>query len=1040
MQFVTTPCFKVFSIAPSLPFLSTLVDHLHHGTLIADFDARDPLQLSQCCFYVPTQRAARALRLTLMEKSDGQVQFLPDIRPLGDLADDEGVDFFVNGADAVALDPPIEILERLLVLARLIRPWRERLPEHLRQLFGLENIVIPASVADAIWLARDLANLMDAVETQEADWAHLQDIGLEMVAEWWQVTVEFLQIVTRMWPQILAENHLSNPAWWRSKMIRAQAQRLSKNPPSGPVIAAGSTGSIPATAALLKVIAQLPQGAVVLGGLDPFIDEASWQALSDTQTDPSVFGHPQYGLKKLLDHIGVKREMVVHLEAGVQAALQRDFYLSKAMLPAPTSDEWSRIPLNEAEKVAAFSEVCLIEAAGEREEALAIAIALREALEQPENQVALVTSDRNLARRVVSELKRFGIRADDSGGQPLSQTEPATLLRLLLDCVFRPGDPVAFLSLLKHPLTRLGRERASFRQQVERFELFALRGGAGRISLTEISHFIAEFLLKITELNHGNFAESDPGFIETAIQFGAVIGEAARPLKQLREQEGEVSVQTATVATIAAFENFGRDESGALDALYAGEAGQVMVAFLRALVAENSGLTFQPQEWPQILDGLMAAETVRRRATSHPRLAIWGGLEARLQPLDMVVIGGMNEGVWPQSCAHDPFMSRAMKAEMGLEPPERRIGLAAHDFQMLMGIKQVVLSRASRQENAPAVPSRWLQRLMGICGEDVAQAMRERGAKYLYWARECERQPDIPFAPRPCPTPPLEQRPKHFSITEIDTLRRDPYAIYAKKILKLKPLKPLISEPKAAERGQLYHAIVAAFADMLSTSQKRGGAVEDWQNLARFEFDQMQLPKDVEAIWWPRFQLLIPGMMALEQAWEPRQRYPEIVAKAVEIIAGSGIMLAGRADRIDVLTGKMAEVIDFKTGSTPSLKEARCLDAPQLALEGALLMRGAFEACGVCEPADFIYIRLGDRGEIKIERVLTKGSKSAAGLAEEAWMRLERLVGSYLDPAKGYLSHAVLTKRTYEGDYDHLARFYEWSSGGEGMGEEGSET
>jgi len=1067
---------KVFSIAPSQPFLSVLVDSLREGRLIEGFDARDPLQLSRCHFYVPTQRAARALRMVFAEKSDGKTHFLPTIRPLGDMVDDAAhdvmADFSRPHGAALTLAPPI-----LLLLARLIRPWRERFPEHLRQLFGFEDIVLPASSADAVWLARALADLMDAVERQEASWDDLHTICPDDVAGWWQVTLEFLQIVTKNFPNILMERQLSNPVIWQGQMIHALAQQLAENPPDGPVIAAGSTGSIPAIATLLKVIAHLPQGAVVLGGLDPYMNEASWQALEETQAEPSVFSHPQYGLKKLITHIGAKREHVVHLEhfqqkwapvlrrkmrknkeleqfAEAKNALgathaikkQRDFYLSAAMLPAATSDAWAAMAPEKDDKQAAFLGVDLIEAANVREEALAIAIALREALEAPEAHIALVTSDRNLARRVVSELKRFGLYADDSSGQPLSQSEPAALMRLLLDCVFHPGNPVSFLSLLKHPLTCLGQERAALRRRVERFEVFALRGGAGRISLTETSGFIAERLLKMTELQTQDFADIDPRLIEEVQQLGAAIGEAARPLKNLREQTDDITIAQASIATIASFENFGRDENGTLDALYASEAGQTMVAFLRALVGENSGLSFPPAEWPQLFDALMASETVRGGTFSHPRLAIWGGLEARLQPLDMVVLGGMNEGIWPQAAGYDPFMSRLMKAQMGLEPPERRMGLAAHDFQMLMGVDHVILSRASRQDEAPSVPSRWLQRLLTVCGDEVAQAMRQRGAKYLHWARSLDQTDDVVFAARPCPKPPLDVRPKHFSITEIETLRRDPYAIYAKKILKLKPLPPLIADPQAPERGQLYHAIMASFAEHILTNQhnqKYDGqqndrfSMETWLRLARAEFDDMQLPNDIEAIWWPRFQLLVPRIIELEQVWEPRQRYPEIVAKSVEILDGSGITLSGRADRIDIVSKNLAEVIDFKTGSTPSIKEARLLGAPQLALEGALLMRGAFEACGPCEPADFVYVRLAAKGEVKIERVLTKGSPSAKQLAEDAWARLQRLMAAYLDPEHGYLSHAVPAKRRYEGDYDHLARLYEWSAGGDTSDEGG---
>jgi len=1035
---------NIFSIAPGVPFLSTLVDSLKQGRLIANFDATNPLELSRCTFYVPTRRAALSLRTVLIESSATQACLLPAIHPLGALSaeGEEGENFFTPMADlALTLPPPIDPLERVLLLARLIRPWREHLPQNLRALFGQENIAIPTNSADAIWLAHDLARLIDEVETEEVDWSNLARICPDDVAEWWQVTLDFLYILTDKWPQILELYQLSNPASWRSRMIRARADVLKKKGPSGllldgPIIAAGSTGSIPATAHLLRSIAHLPQGAVVLPGLDRDMDEASWQALEprdDHHLTP--FTHPQYGLKKLLGLLGCPREDVIPLGEASPPLRRREYYLSAALRPADSTDLWAKMDFDDQDLDMALEDVALLEAAGEREEALSIAIILREAIEQEKTQAALVTSDRTLARRVGAELKRFGIRIDDSSGRPLLETEPVALLRLLLDGIFYPGDVITFLSLLKHPLTRLGMERANLRHAVERLELFALRGGTGRISLSETAEFIAKRLLQLTENIGDDFSRIDPEWIEVAQRLGAAIGEAVRPLTALREIQAHITIKQAVSATITCFENFGRDESGQIQDLYAREAGAALADVFTRLITQRSDFTFPSQEWPEIFKALIKAEVVRMAPFSHPRLAIWGGLEARMQPVDIMVLGGLNEGTWPQAVHGDPFMSRAMKAALGLAPPERRIGLAAHDFYMAMGTKKVVLTRSLRQENAPCVPSRWLQRLLAICGEEQAATLRQRGEKYLHWARAMDKGDDVPFAPRPCPTPPLSVRPKHFSVTEIDILRRDPYAIYAKRILKLRPLPSLIRDPDVAERGQLYHAIVAAFAWAMEDKGTTSLAPDDALRIIRAEFDRLQLPPDIEAIWWPRFQLLWPEILALEQQSGPRQRYPEIISNKIEI-NDSGFTLSGRADRIDILPSRMAEILDFKTGSTPTLKQARSLAAPQLALEGALLRRGGFPDCAPCQLTDLLYVRLGPKATVKWERLTGQGHKNAVDLAEEAWQRLDALVRLYAQEDHGFLSHALPRLGHYEGDYDHLSRLSEWSAGGQAMGEE----
>jgi len=1015
---------RLFSIPPGAPFLPTFVRALMEGCLIEEFDARDPLALAATTIYVPTRRAARVLRSVFAELSPAAATFLPLIRPLGD-ADDELFLFSPAGTDELTLPSPIATTERLLLLARLIRPWREKLPDHIRNLFGHEEITIPANTADAIWLGRDLARLMDEIETEEADWSRLKEIAPDMVAEWWQVTLDFLEIVTTGWPQILKERNLVNPAFWRNQAIRRQAARLAAVSPADPVIAAGSTGSIPATAELIKTIAFLPKGAVILPGLDRDLDETSWEALDETETSPSVFGHPQYGLKKLLRTIGALRSSIKHLGEVSSARRQREALVAQAFRPVATTDAWSKIDrmLPDAASVS----MALIETPGEREEALAIAVALRTAIEKKGKTAALVTSDRNLARRVAGELKRFGLSGDDSGGGPLSESEPATLIRLLLACIFTPGDPVALLSLLKHPLTRLGQKRAEFRSRVEQFELFALRGGTGRISLGSADSFVAERLKKLADQDSRISEKINAAVIQDTTWLGQQLTAAAAPLHAFSLASTPVSVAEAVTATVETFENFGRDENCSLKQLYAREAGQSLMQFLRVLVADRSGLEFRPQEWPEVFMALIAGETVQQQHGGHPRLYIWGALEARLQTVDTIVIGGLNEGVWPATTRNDPFMSRTMKTAVALEPPERRTGLAAHDFQMALGMEHVILSRSLRLDNTPSVPARWLQRLETVLGPENVATMRARGHIYSGWAQKLDEAADVPFIGRPCPAPALSQRPRRFSVTEIETLRRDPYAIYARKILRLKPLDALIRDPSAAERGILYHAIVAAFTAS-GISPQAPEAYSRLLQIARAEFDRLQLPLDTEAIWWPRFLILAHELLKWEASLGKRPRLAEIAAGPT-IINRTGVELSGRADRIDFISSHHAEIIDFKTGSTPSVKQAAKLIAPQLALEGALLIRGAFADCGPRTPVDLLYIRLTAKSVVKQQSILKAAGKTAAELAEEAWARLDELVSYYQNPEHGYLSRALPPVVDYEGDYDHLARVWEWSAG-----------
>ncbi|RWO23973.1 double-strand break repair protein AddB [Mesorhizobium sp.] len=1032
---------RVFSIPPGAPFLPTLAEALLSGRLVSGFRFDgDPLALADATIYVPTRRAARALRCVFVDCLGGRSAILPVVRPLGEFDEDEAA-FEADASAAIDLAPPIAAIERLLLLAPLVRAWKRRLPAHVAALFD-EEIVVPASAADAIWLARDLARLMDEIETEGTDWTRLADLVTGNLAGWWQVTLDFLSIVTENWPNLLEERNRSNPAAHRNALIRLEAARLKRNPPTGPVIAAGSTGSIPATAELLAVIAGLPSGAVVLPGLDLMLDEPSFQAIAVPGARPALLGHPQYGLAKLIGKIGVLRGDVEEIAVAERPLALRAALVGEALRPAETTELWveTRARFTSGDITEAFAEVTLLEAAGERDEAVAIAVALKRAVEQPGQRAALVTGDRALARRVSVELLRFGVVADDSGGTPLINTPAAGLLRLALQAAFRPGDPVAVLSLLKHPLLGLGLERTSVRHAAEIVELVALRGGTGRPDVASLPEL---FDARLTGLGSPRppfwFSRLTVRNIEGARELLVRLAAALAPLTAFRSH-AEADLAELTRASVVALESLGRTADGSLSEFYADDAGEKLAELLRGLVAASASFSFAADEWPDVMEALIAPETVKPAQGTDRNIAIWGALEARLQNVDTLVIGGLNEGVWPRKPESDRFMSRLMKTGIDLEPPERRIGLAAHDFQMAMGAKQVVLARSARSGDAPAVPSRWLQRLLTFIGKDHAAVLRRRGDEFVSWARALDAGERRDFAPRPQPKPPLDVRPQHFSVTEIETLRRDPYAIYARRILRLMPLDPVIRDPGAAERGTLFHAILHLFSRTVADPLVPE-ALDGLIAAGRECFAEAALPPDVEAVWWPRFEKLAAGIIEWERgrAFAVTMRHAEEHAEKTGV-GQSGVTLSGYADRVDLLAGGMADILDYKTGSSPSKAQAHTLLSPQLALEGALLRRGAFKGLGAREPSQLAFIRLKPNGEVFEESILEYNRKprTAADLAEEAWARLEKLLIHYANPATGYLSRALpFREGETDGDYDHLARVLEWSAGGDADDEGG---
>ena len=1026
---------KVFSVPVGVPFLPTVARALLDGELVTGFPGgSEPTRLADATIYVPTRRAARTLRRVFMEAAGGRAAILPVIRPLGEFDEEAGL-FEAAGDEALQHAPPISALDRLLLLSPLVRRWKRQLPAHVADLFS-EEVAVPASTADSIWLARDLAALMDEVESETADWSRLASLVSGELAGWWQVTLDFLAIVTSAWPAILAELDRSNPAAHRDALIRGEAVRLARQPPRGPVIAAGSTGSVPATAVLLQAIASLPQGAVVLPGLDQALDEEAWAAVSEAG-DASVLGHPQYGLAKLIGRLGVSRGDVVPLGRADETLQTRTRLVGAALRPAATTDRWAseRAALPDRAVAAALAGITLVEAAHERDEALSIAIALRRATLEEDRTAALVTGDRDLARRVSAELARFGIRADDSGGSSLARSPAATLLTLAVEAALRPGDPVSLLSLLKHPLVRLGRARPAIRRAAGVVELVALRGGTGRPDVAQLTALFDRRLAALGADRHAPFwlARLDRASLAEARAAAAALGSALSPLIALREVD-EVPLPQLARASVETLEALGREENDGLAAVYGGDAGEALAAFLRGLVAASAPMPVATAEWPDVLAALMAPETVKPTGGGDGRIAIWGQLEARLQAVDTLVLGGLNEGSWPRRTEADRFMSRLMKSGLSLEPPERRIGLAAHDFWMAMGNREVVLTRAARAGDAPAVASRWLQRLTTFAGPEQVAAMRGRGDALTALARALDRSATVRSIKRPDPKPPLDARPRRFTVTEIETLRRDPYAVYARRILGLWPLDGLSRDPGAAERGTLFHEILHRFSssgiDVEAETAERALTA-----IAHQCFAEAALPADVHAVWWPRFLAMAGEIIRWER--EDRvdilSRHPEARASPLPVGATKAT-LSGRADRIDLRPNGHADVLDFKTGSSPSKGQAHTLLAPQLALEAALLQRGAFGPLGPLTPAKLAFVRLRARGTVEEESILDfeRRVKSAPALAEEAWRRLEQLLSHYERPGTGYLSRALpFREADMDGDYDHLARVLEWSAGAE---------
>ena len=976
----------LYTIPPGVPFVDALARGVLSGRVVP-LDRDDPLALSAVTILLPTRRACRALGDAFLRQSPGKALLLPRIQPLGDIDDDEA-GLGDEGEDP--LPPAISPLTRRLLLAQLVL--------RLGETPGGAALAGTGAVDHATRLARSLADLLDEMQIARVAPEGLRTLVPEEYAAHWQRVLTFLSLIVDRWPAILAERGATDPAARRNAVLARLAARWEAAPPAHPVIAAGSTGSVPATRDLLATVARLPRGCVVFPGLDTAADAETWEALGPT--------HPQYALKRLLTRIGAARRAVMPWpgDGDMARPVARSRLLADAMRPAETLTGWRALPRPGADALRGFHR---IDCASPREEAGVVAMVMRRALETPGRTAALVTADRALARRVAAELRRWRIEVDDSAGPPLADTAPGAFLRLTARLASENAAPVPLLAALKHPLAAGGMAPASFRRAVRALERAALRGPRPRPGIAGLCAALGEGETRAW------LARLEEGFAP----FAAVMNAGSAPLRDL------LVAHVGFAEWLAATE----EEAGA-DRLWSGGAGEQAALFVAELAEAAPALPpLAPDRYPALLDALMEGRAARPPFARHPRLHIWGPLEARLQHADCMILGGLNEGVWPPETEGDPWMSRPMRAALGLPPPEARIGLSAHDFVQCCGAETVYLTRARRVEGTPMAPSRWLARLDALLGRFAAEAnpLRALEPALLSWWTALDRPARLPRPGPPAPRPPVAARPRRLSVTRIETWIADPYAIYARDILGLRPLDPLDADPSAAERGVIVHRVLESFVRARPAALPPD-AEDALLALGRAHFEEARTPPGVLAFWWPRFCRIAAWFVAVERERRPRVRPAATeVEGALEIAAPAGpFRLTAQADRIDRTDAGALEIIDYKTGVVPTKREVAAGRRPQLSLEAAIARTGGFADVAEAPVESLAYWQL--TGAETAGAIVEVGDDAAA-LAAAALAGLRDLVARFDDPRTPY--HAVPRPAFAPrwNDYAHLARIGEWS-------------
>ncbi|WP_411339511.1 double-strand break repair protein AddB [Sphingopyxis sp. J-6] len=980
----------VFSIPVHRAFADALV-----AGLIARF-ADGTLGLAEGLILLPSNRAKSAVQAAFV-RAGGAGLLMPRLAVIGDADLDESIGIALDAIDvAEPIAPAIDTLRRRLLLADLIErhtPTGEA----------------PIRGAAAFQLADGLARAIDQLHYEEVPVSALVDLDLGAFAGHWQASLARLRILVDHWPAVLAATGHIDRAARRNRLLERVTAAWRSAPPAPFVVAAGITTAAPAIARLLRTVAGLERGMVVLPGVDCGMATEEWDALGPTRPDPDnparpIETHPQYHLKLLLDRMGVAREEVRAWDAGSEfdGPEARAAFVSLLFAPADFTGQWQTT----GDLSAATAGIAGAVFADDGQEAQGIALLMREAVETPGRTAALVTPDRGLAERVAAALARWEISVDDSAGQPLSRTPPGALLLLLAELA-ASFDPVALIALLGHPLVRKGEGRTTWLDQVRRLDLILREPGLAP-GWDGVSARIAARAADPKARGHPLAAELAPWWDELS-----ALGAALAPF---------AAGQTPPASLLAALQGALEWLSG--DAVWTGPAGRALAEmFDQWTLARGDGPALvDPAEFPAMLGQLLTQASVRPPYGGHPRLFIWGLLEARLQRADLMILGGLDEGRWPAATQPDPWLAPGIRRLLGLPAPERQQGMAAHDFAGALGAREIVVTRAARSGGDPVVASRFWLRLSALAGDLPEPA--PGGVPLTRLAAMLDVPPgDARPATRPAPRPPADARPRRISVTGVDRLARDPFAFYADRMLGLSALDPLSAAPDPRWRGTRVHRL---FEDWV-----RGGATRDG-----FEAELTALGADpaldeiARAFWLPRIE---PALRwAAAQVWNAGGRAPLAVEASGEIVV-DGLTLHGKADRIDRTEGGSLAIVDYKSGGAPSAKAAFDKLDSQLGLLGLIAQRGGMKdiAAAPVEALEYWSLRPDRRagGAGKISN--TYGSRSDLKSAEQA---IDHASDALAELAALYLfgdAPFVPGELGGYGDYDQLMRRDEWFGRGE---------
>ena len=1010
---------NIFNISAKESFVDVLAEHF-----LQRYKDK-PDEFSKVLFLLPNRRACQNLAEAFVKLRGMKPTILPRMAPIADVEEDE---IFLSGNKEIMqkIMPAVDNTERVLIFTYMIM----QIPD--------------ISLSQAYALAENLASFFDMVQNtpqyEESGFANLNDIVPETYAIHWQKTLELLKIITEYWPQKLAENGLCDPMERRKQLLRAEFEYWQNSPNRPKIVVAGSTAAFPVLKEAVKTIAGFDNGEVYLYGLDKYLDDSSWQSMDEN--------HPQYELKELLDYLEISRDSIPNLNGETISI--REKLVSEIMRPAATSAAWRKLS-PEIFSQESFNNIKLVDCDDLRQEAKAIALIMRQALEEKEKTIALVTYDCNLSRRVVSELKKWNINADDSAGQPLSLTPIGIYLRLIGEAVAENTDTAKF-ALMKYPFTACGMKRGKFKYFVDsmerniRYPYDCVKTDDEQDNISV--EFIERSMCKYSDRN--KLTDEQKKIFD---DFEARL----RPLKDMYENP-RVDLYEMLKTHIKVAESLADTDSKTGEKIiWQRDDGRIAAEFFAEFIKKGKRIVDEymtkskitgniaTNDYLPFLTMVLSEQNVRLRYGFHPRIKILGPIEARLNHYDTVIIGEVNEGIWPHTAKADMWLSRPMKESLGLPQNERNIGVCAADFAHLMNADKVYLTRAQKVDGAPTDKSRWWLRFETVLGaifggkrENKNEDKREYYS-FIYqqpfseWAKNLERcdKPEAIGAPEPRPK--LKYRPRKLSASKVEILMRDPYSIYAEYILKLKALNDLDRKKEVYDFGNIVHRMLEKFNDKYNGKEYPEDAAEQLMALGLQEFCANGVGEEVAAFWRPRLKAMIEVVMRQEKICRSNVEdvFNEVVGEVELKGKQNTFSITAKADRINKNTDGTLCIIEYKTGRGREAQSIEDCTSPQLPVEALIAQYAGYKkerkdkppvivAPGTVSGMQYWALK-GESEGIDAD----KSQKAIEGIQEV----LQKLIDIFDDESRAYRAKPIQIpkKRGQYNNYDHLSRFLEWS-------------